>query len=131
MSFTMLGFSQANNVRQFVFERRAADRSRVPNRVDADLVALRGFRIRLQELPLTCRRLLEALPEGDGSRALTLTDEDMRQHATATTARDVPKRTTSFSGTPEQAMPFGEISRSPAPGQLPRSLATATGCQIR
>jgi hypothetical protein len=83
MSFALLGFSQLNNVRHFVFERVGADRTRISYTVDADLRALRDFRITMQELPLMCRRLLDALPEGDGERALTLTETDMRQHAAA------------------------------------------------
>jgi hypothetical protein len=122
MTFSLVGFSHIKNVRHFLFERVAEDRTRVQYSVDADLGAVRAFRIATQELPLLCRRLLDALPEGTGPRALTLSELDMRQHAAATAAaqasatrkhRPVPGRK------PGQASTFGQsrLFQSPAAAQ--------------
>jgi hypothetical protein len=118
VQFTLAGFSQVGDIRHFTFERVTADRTHIQYTVDADLGELRTFRIALQELPLMCRRLLEALPEDTGPRRLNLTKEDMRQHAEAANAvleRAAQRKRTSFSGRkPGQPSPFGQM-RTPAP----------------
>ena len=118
MQFVLVGFSQTGNVRRFVFERVTAERARIQYSVDADLLALRGFRISMQELPLICRRLLETVAESDPMRALILTEEHMRQHAAVTTAaleQAALKRKSPFNGRrPGQPSNFGQMRTSAA-----------------
>jgi hypothetical protein len=97
--FILTGFRQDMGFRVFAFERRETTRSRVEFTVKADLGLIRRYDIRVQELPLLCRSLLERqdaveaqqttsisdpepgavnLPE----RALTFSEDDMRACAT-------------------------------------------------
>jgi hypothetical protein len=84
VDFVFTGFRQQANFRQFSFEGVGADRSRTEFVVGADLMLIRKYQITMQELPLLCLRLLEGHP--DGPRALTFTEEEMRQYATNRTA---------------------------------------------
>jgi len=67
-------------MRRFVFERSGAPGVREKFTVEADTVMARRYRIAMQELPLLCRRLLDA-PDADGSRALVFTEAHMSTHA--------------------------------------------------
>ncbi len=87
MQFTLTGFSQVKEFRVFTFEGVAADRSRSAFTVRTDLALARQYAIRIQELPLLCRAVLER-HEGDQIHALTFTEDDMRVHASMATARD-------------------------------------------
>src|SRR5580658_91337 len=86
MQFILTGFTQDREFRVFAFEGIAADRVRTPFTVKADLALSRTYGIRLQELPLMCRGILEQREEGpeEGAaveNALTFTEEAMRLHA--------------------------------------------------
>ncbi len=81
MQFNLVGFSQDTGFRVFAFESVAADRTRTEYRVRADLALVRQYGIRVQELPLLCRGLLERGSEGEQKYALTFTEEEMRVHA--------------------------------------------------
>jgi hypothetical protein len=81
MGFILLGFSQENNVRHFAFERVAADGTRGKFKVNADLRTAREFKIKVQELPLICRRMLESQPVEIAVHDLTLTEDNMRLFA--------------------------------------------------
>ena len=72
MQFTLTGFSQVKEFRVFTFEGVAADRSRSAFTVRTDLALARQYAIRIQELPLLCRAVLER-HEGDQIHALTFT----------------------------------------------------------
>ena len=87
MQFTLTGFSQVQEYRVFTFEGVAADRSRSAFTVRTDLALTRQYAIRIQELPLLCRAVLER-HEGDQLHALTFTEDDMRVYANMATARD-------------------------------------------
>lgn len=87
MQFVLNGFSQARGLRTFTFERIAADRSRTQFTVEADVTLTQQYGIRLQELPLLCRALLEQHHENDTRRALTYTEEDMCRHADCASAK--------------------------------------------
>lgn len=87
MQFTLTGFSQVKEFRVFAFEGVAADRSRSAFTVRTDLALTRQYAIRIQELPLLCRAVLER-HEGEQNHALTFTEDDMRVHASVATARD-------------------------------------------
>jgi hypothetical protein len=78
------GFSQTQEMRRFAFddmEEEAATRS--PYIVQADLRLIRTHGIRIQELPLLCRKLLERLTAQSTwnrkDRDLVLTDLEMGQ----------------------------------------------------
>jgi hypothetical protein len=85
MQFILTGFTQDREFRVFAFEGINADRVRTPFTVRADLALSRTYGIRLQELPLMCRAILEGREKGpedeDAQNALTFTEEAMRLHA--------------------------------------------------
>ncbi len=81
MQFILTGFTQDREFRVFAFEGIAADRVRTAFTVRADLALSRTYGIRLQELPLMCRGILESREEGEEQSALTFTEEAMRLHA--------------------------------------------------
>jgi hypothetical protein len=81
MAFILLGFSQENTVRHFAFERIGADGTRGQFQVDADLQLVKQFNIKVQELPLICRRMLESQPVEMAAQELTLTEDNMRLFA--------------------------------------------------
>ena len=87
MQFILMGFNQDTGFRTFAFQGIAADRTRSDFTVRADLALSRKYGIRVQELPLLCRRLLERDDRGEERRTLTFTEEDMRLHADTETAR--------------------------------------------
>ena len=87
MNFLLNGFSSALGFRVFEFEGVAADKSRTDFSVRADLALIKDFGIRVQELPLLCRRLLEHRGESAEEHLaaeehlLAFTSEHMRLHA--------------------------------------------------
>jgi hypothetical protein len=81
MQFTLTGFTQDAGFRVFAFEGLAADRSRTKFTVRTDLALIRNYGIRVQELPLLCRALLERREETDRERTWTFTEDEMRLHA--------------------------------------------------
>ena len=78
MRFILTGFTQDFGFRVFAFERIGENRMRTACTVRADLALSRRYEIQMQELPLLCRGLLERRDEGDGLRALTFTEDEMR-----------------------------------------------------
>jgi hypothetical protein len=87
MQFVLTGFKQEREFRVFAFEGIAADRVRIAFTVRADLDLSRRYGIRLQELPLICREVLEQREEGEQMHALTFTEDAMRIHASDRAAR--------------------------------------------
>ena len=75
MNFAFTGFRQNDSVRQFVFQSVTPPREKFT--VGADLNLVRKHNIPLQELPLLCRRLLEATDEPQKSPGLVFTEQDM------------------------------------------------------
>ena len=89
---SLKGFSQAMEFRVFTFEAIAADQAIMPLTVRVDLALARSYGIRLQELPLLCRAVLDGR-QGDGEkRAFTYTEEDMRTYSA--TAREQATKNT-------------------------------------
>lgn len=86
MQFVLVGFSQHMGFRTFAFEGIAADRTRTPYTVKADLALIGTYGIRMQELPLLCRELLERYDEREEQRSITFSEEEMRVHASNCTA---------------------------------------------
>jgi hypothetical protein len=81
MQFSLIGFRQETGFRVFAFEGTAADRTRTEYTVRADLGLIRKYGIRVQELPLLCRGLLERAGEGQQQGTATFTEEEMRLYA--------------------------------------------------
>jgi hypothetical protein len=87
LHFILRGFSQVMGSRVFAFEGVAADWTRTPFTVRTDLALTRRYGIRLQELPLLCRAVLERCHEGEENREFAYTEEDMRLYADCAAAR--------------------------------------------
>ncbi len=83
MEFVLTGFQNERNVRRYTFQLVGTDRKRHEEMtVGADLALIRKHRIPLQELPLLCRRLLEAHSAGPSkASALMFTEKDMLAYA--------------------------------------------------
>lgn len=81
MQFILTGFTQEMAFRVFAFEGVKADRTRITYTVRADLGLVRRYGIRVQELPLLCRTLLDNCGDAEEKRALTLTEGDMQLRA--------------------------------------------------
>jgi hypothetical protein len=77
MDFMLAGFKEGNGVRRYHFDWVATDRSRRAVIVSADLTLARKHEIRIQELPLLCRRLLDTIQEPELSAAVALTEDHM------------------------------------------------------
>jgi hypothetical protein len=108
MQFVLVGFTQDAGFRVFSFEGISENRTRTKFTVRTDLALIRGYEIRVQELPLLCRGLLERVTQsaadgadqepGAAERALPertwiYTEEEMRLHAsTCAEARDAAQR---------------------------------------
>jgi hypothetical protein len=83
VQFSLIGFHQDTGFRVFTFEGTAADHTRTAYTVRADLALTRKHGIRIQELPLLCRGLLERAGEGEQKYTATFTEEEMALHAAA------------------------------------------------
>ena len=93
MQFSLIGFKQETGFRVFAFEGTSADRTRNEYTVRADLALTRKYGIRIQELPLLCRELLERAGEGEQTSTVIFTEEEMRLHShNCTEARDAAIR---------------------------------------
>jgi hypothetical protein len=80
---SLTGFSQVMEFRVFTFEVSAADQATMPFTVRVDLAMARRYGIRLQELPLLCRTVLDGRHGSGEERALTYTEEDMSSYCAA------------------------------------------------
>ena len=90
MQFIFTGFTQDMGFRVFAFEGVGPDRIRTNHTVRADLALLLRYGIRMQELPLLCRRLLERrIDNGEERGAVTFTEDEMRLYV-----KDSPKKAT-------------------------------------
>ncbi len=87
MQYVLTGFTHEMGVRVFAFEGVGEDRVRTEYKVRADLALIRRYGIRVQELPLLCRGILERRNEGEEQRTLTYTEADMRLNADACASR--------------------------------------------
>jgi hypothetical protein len=103
MQFVLVGFTQDAGFRVFAFEGIGEDRTRTKFTVRADLALIRGYEIRVQELPLLCRGLLERVTQiasevtggeiAPPEHTWIYTEEEMRLHASGCAeARDAAQR---------------------------------------
>jgi hypothetical protein len=81
VQYTLAGFAQDVGFRVFTFERLGEDRTRTKCIVRADLALVRRYGIRVQELPLLCRALLERRHTGEDMLSFTYTEEEMCLYA--------------------------------------------------
>lgn len=93
MQFVLTGFKHNGGLRVFEFQGIAADKTRSEFFVSADLMLIRRYGIRVQELPLLCLRLLERQEFGEQQHTLIYAEEEMRQHMNLCSAeRDAAPR---------------------------------------
>jgi len=78
--FFLTGFTQAAAIRIYAFEGRV-DATRMDYTVTVDLALISGFGIRIQDLPLLCRELLQQQAQPDENSAVVFTEQRMRSHA--------------------------------------------------
>jgi len=78
--FYLTGFSQAAGIRTYAFQGRI-DATRTDYTVAVDLALIPGYGIRIQDLPLLCRELLQQRTEPDEISAMVFTEQQMRSHA--------------------------------------------------
>jgi len=83
--FILTGFDQTGGIRIYAFE-CIGDGRRIDYTVEVNLALIPGYGIRIQELPLLCRELLEQRMEPEDISALSFTEQDMRSHAARRTA---------------------------------------------
>ena len=78
--FLLTGFTQAAGIRIYAFEGRI-DARRIDYTVEVDLALIPGYRIRIQDLPLLCRELLQQRAQPDEISSVVFTEQQMRSHA--------------------------------------------------
>src|SRR5688572_28381952 len=94
MQYIITGFTHDMGFRVFAFEGIGEDRMRTEYKVRADLALIHRYGIRVQELPLLCRGILEERNEAEDQQMFTYTESDMRRNAElcAIRAADAQKR---------------------------------------
>jgi hypothetical protein len=80
IQFLLTGFTQSAGIRIYAFESRVAA-GRIDYTVEVDLALIPGFGIRIQDLPLLCRELLQQWVQPDEIRTFVFTEQRMRSHA--------------------------------------------------
>ena len=86
--FILTGFTQTTAIRIYDFE-RMLDGRRTYCTVEVNLALIPGYGIRIQDLPVLCRDLLQQRAEPDGISAFVFTEQEMRGHKERlATARD-------------------------------------------
>jgi len=112
MQYLLSGFTQNTGFRVFAFDGIADDWVRTSYRVRADLALARKHGIRVQELPLLCRGVLERRSDVDEQRTFTFTEGDMTIHADLVRAaieshkKKVPRRPFAAAATAESVSPI-------------------------
>ena len=87
MQYILNGFSQVGEFRVFAFEGISPNWARSAFTVRTNLAMTQRYGIRLQELPLLCRTVLEQRPECEKQTEFAFTEEDMCLHASQAAAR--------------------------------------------
>ena len=80
VQFFLTGFAQAAGIRTYAFQGRVLD-ARIDYTVEVDLALIPGYGIRIQDLPLLCRDLLQQQAQPDEKSAVVFTEQRMRSHA--------------------------------------------------
>jgi hypothetical protein len=113
MQFVLKGFREATGFRIFVFDGIDADRSRAEYTVKTDLALTRRYGIRLQELPLLCRALLERQEAGEEKRSFTYSEIEMGEYASIEAARAEAARKRKPPRRPQNTERLGASWRGP------------------
>ena len=95
MQYVLTGFTQDLGFRVFGFEGVAEDRSRDQYIVRTDISLIRKYGIRVQDLPLLCRGMLERRDLSVDQHTFTYAETDMRLYADVAASRAsaaAPKR---------------------------------------
>jgi hypothetical protein len=87
MQYTLTGFTHDRGFRVFAFQGIGEDRARIEYSVKAEFALILRHGIKVQELPLLCREILERHDGGDGQHVFTYTEADMRRQEEARAAR--------------------------------------------
>jgi hypothetical protein len=116
MMFILTGFTQDVGFRVFAFEGIAADRSRTAFTVRADLGLIRRYDIRMQELPLLCRSLLERRDDAEEARTFIFTEEEMDRHAKDSAATKLAAAAKRKPPKKPSGENLGAAWRTPGPG---------------
>jgi hypothetical protein len=127
MQFSLTGFSQDKGFRVFAFEGITADRTKTNFSVKTDLALIRRYGIRMQELPLLCKGLLDRRDEDDEQRAFVFSEKEMCVYANeCARAREaaLQKRKPPRRPSPNRSEVAGEVhgDQEFASGQIERSL---------
>jgi len=95
MQYILTGFTHDAGSRVFAFESIGEDRIRTAYSVRADLALAGKYGIRVQELPLLCRNILEQRDGNDAQRTFTYTEAAMclRASIRAAEAAEQKKKT--------------------------------------
>lgn len=117
IQFVLKGFRDATGSREFVFEGIKPDRTRAEYTVRTNLALTRQFGIRLQELPLLCRGMLDRLELDEARRAFTYSEREMGEYAQEEAARAAALRNRRPPKRPQNHERLGAAWRtaSPAP----------------
>jgi hypothetical protein len=108
VNYLLTGFTESTGFRVFAFEGVTPEWERKTFSVKADLALARKHGIRVQELPLLCRAVLERRTDDNEERAFTFTEGDMTTHASLVSAaieahkKKAPRRPFA-AGAPESA----------------------------
>jgi hypothetical protein len=78
--FILRGFSQTRGIRIYTFEGTGNER-RADYTVEVDLALIPRYGIRIQDLPLLCRELLQQRVKPDEISSVTFTEQHMRSLA--------------------------------------------------
>jgi hypothetical protein len=112
--FILKGFNQVMEFRVFEFEGIAVDAVRASITVRVDLALARKYGIRLQELPLLCKEVLDQCGEGEQNRSFTYSEAQMCTHADDLSARELAakaKKATRRPAPVHVAAPWGVPTR--------------------
>jgi hypothetical protein len=115
MQFVLKGFRDATGMREFVFDGIKPDRSRDEYTVRTNVALTRQFGIRLQELPLLCRGMLDRLELSEGQRAFTYSEREMGEYASAEAARAAALRNRKPPKRPQNQERLGAAWRTAIP----------------
>jgi hypothetical protein len=76
-AFLLTGFRSEHSLRIYTFHRVEADRTRTVFTVSADLAIAAKYSIRVQDLPLLCRGVLDGSDAANPPRSALLSEQDM------------------------------------------------------
>lgn len=113
LHFVLSGFNEELGFRIFTFDGIAPDYARTSYTVKIDLALARQYGIRLQELPLLCRALLDRSYGSSAFQAFTYPEAEMSNYANAAAARQEAARNKKPPRRPAAATEVGSAWRTP------------------